>query len=537
MHKSHHNSLQEPALHEMLHLYKEKSYWQRLGLMFAGLGRPHESREYKIARTELQRQAAPLLAITLPLLTILLLALLAKTHETEVPVIQTEIKDPVVVEKLKELLKRDPPPDPLQLKQVDFTPANAMNQPVITPDETAPLPQKPIVSVLPIPSPIVIPGIFSDPRSPGKRTELLGDHGGNQATETAVIRALRWLKTQQNADGSWGPNKTAMTSLVLLSYLAHGEKPDSKEFGDNVLRGIEYLLKSQPASGQWPGNYEHYIATYALSEAYGMTQNPTLRVAVDRAVKLIIEGQHPTGGWDYALKQNDRDDTSVMGWAAQALKAAIMADFYSDPEALLRASKLSVKGFQQNADASGGFGYVSKGRGGLTSVGVLGMQFHNAGNYPEVRKSLELMDSWIPAWNGSTPQRRLARDETPAKVAGLPPGANTQYYYYYATQAMFQSGGKRWERWNGRMWPDYVKAQFVEEQAIADPQGVMQDIGWWENGDNSGSNQRPVMDTCLAALQLMVYYRYLPTFKAVDIPGDVIASVEDSGDIKVDSSL
>ncbi len=87
------------------------------------------------------------------------------------------------------------------------------------------------------------------------------------------------------------------------------------------------------------------------------------------------------------------------------------------------------------------------------------------------------------------------------------------------------------------MWPDYVKAQFVEEQAIADPQGVMQDIGWWENGDNSGSNQRPVMDTCLAALQLMVYYRYLPTFKAVDIPGDVIASVEDSGDIKVDSSL
>ena len=36
-------------------------------------------------------------------------------------------------------------------------------------------------------------------------------------------------------------------------------------------------------------------------------------------------------------------------------------------------------------------------------VGVLGMQFHNAGNYPEVRKSLDLMDSWIPAWNGSTP--------------------------------------------------------------------------------------------------------------------------------------
>jgi hypothetical protein len=102
---------------------------------------------------------------------------------------------------------------------------------------------------------------------------------------------------------------------------------------------------------------------------------------------------------------------------------------------------------------------------------------------------------------------------------------------------MFQSGGKRWENWNTRMWPEYVKAQFVEEKAIADHKGEMQDIGWWENSDTSGSNQRPVMDTCLAALQLMVYYRYLPTFKNVNIPEEVVATAEQSTDIEVHVSL
>ncbi len=518
-------------------LFKEKNYWQRLSQMFAGLSQPKDSREYKIARTELQRQAAPLMAITLPLICVILLAVFANAKEGGERVIETQIQDVEEIKELQEIFEREPPPDDIQPQEINFTPDIAMNTPAPTPD--APMSPQPatVDAVTPIRSPVMLRNIYGSTRSAGVRGQLITKGGGNAATETAVMRALRWLKTKQNSDGSWGPNKNAMTSLAILCYLAHGEKPDSEEFGDNVQRGIEYLLKSQPASGQWPGNYEHYIATYALSEAYGMTMNPNIRSAVDTAVRLIINGQHPSGGWDYALKQNDRDDTSVMGWAAQAIKAAIMADFYSDPEALLRASKLSVKGFQKNAHADGGFGYTSKGRGGLTSVGVLGMQFHNAGNYPEVRKSLELMDGWVPAWNGSTPLRRLGKDEKPPKIEGLAPGASTQYYYYYATQAMFQSGGNRWKKWNDRMWPDYVKAQFVEEKAIADPKGVMQDIGWWENSDSSGSNQRPVMDTCLAALQLMVYYRYLPTFQAVDVPDEVVATVHDSADIQVDINL
>jgi hypothetical protein len=538
MHQENLPPLQDPAFLEMMALFTEKNYWQRLRLMFAGLGKPKDSREYKLAHTELQRQVAPLAAIVLPTICIVLLAIFANAKSTDDRIIETEIMEVEELKELEEILDKEPIPDDIQPTDIVFTPDIAMNTPAPTPD--APMSPQPQAfdSVMQVRSPVILRNIFGSTRSAGMRGQLITGGGGNASTEAAVMRALRWLKKNQQPDGSWMRNKNAMTALAILCFLAHGEKPgESEEFGDNVQRGIEFLLGAQPASGQWRGNYEHYIVTYALSEAYGMTMNPNVKSAVDRGVKLIIDGQHVTGGWDYGLKPGDRDDTSVMGWAAQALKAAKMADFYSDPEALERACKLSVKGFQKNASPEGGFGYTGPGRGGLSSVGTLCMQFHNAGNYPEVKSTLEMMNAWKPIWVGSRPGLMLAKDEKPANASapGVAPGGSTQYYYYYATQAKFQAGGSEWKRWNEEMWPEYVKAQLVEEKAIADMKGEMQDIGRWENGDVH--TDRPVMDTCLAALQLMVYYRYLPTFKSVAVPEEVVATAQDSADIKVDVNL
>ena len=539
---------QDQVFTELMDLFTERTYWQRLRLMFSGLGQPHDTREYKLARTELQRQLAPAAALIIPAICVVMLAFLADASDKQERLIETEIlKTEEVEEVLEEIVHEELPLDDIQPLDIDFTPEIAMSMPTPGPAigiaGDGPVSPQPATfdTVLKVRSPVILRNIYGQTRNAGTigvQTGGVGKGTGNQATERSVMRALRWLKKKQNKDGSWGPNRNAMTSLAILCYLAHGEKPgSSEEFGETVQRGIEYLLGSQPANGQWRGNYEHYIATYALCEAYGMTMNPNVKSAVDRAVKLIIDGQHASGGWDYGLAPGNRDDTSVMGWAAQALKAAMMAEFYSDPEALLRASKLSVKGFQKNAHPDGGFGYCDPGRGGLSSVGVLAMQFHGAGNYPEVRKTFEnVLDNWNPVWNGSRPDLKLASGEK-APTSGTVPGPSTQYYYYYATQAMFQSGGKRWENWNTRMWPEYVKAQFVEEKAIADHKGEMQDIGWWENSDTSGANQRPVMDTCLAALQLMVYYRYLPTFKNVNIPEEVVATAEQSTDIEVHVSL
>ena len=58
-------------------------------------------------------------------------------------------------------------------------------------------------------------------------------------------------------------------------------------------------------------------------------------------------------------------------------------------------------------------------------------------------------------------------------------------------------------------------------------------MGHWENNDVHTS--RPVMDTCLTALQLMVYYRYLPTtsLKASGIEEDLLLSKDPENEVKV----
>ena len=42
--------------------YEEKGIFTRLGILFSGISKPKNTREYKEARIELQRLAAPLIA-------------------------------------------------------------------------------------------------------------------------------------------------------------------------------------------------------------------------------------------------------------------------------------------------------------------------------------------------------------------------------------------------------------------------------------------------------------------------------------------
>ena len=533
----------QPTIKEML---GELSFLEWVQSVRVGLRQPKNSGEYRYAHQQLQRLWSPVCGVSLPALLVLILM------ATPEHVVSDKDAIPVTIEATKnnDLLKDDPKtkePEPVEPPPPDdnnINPApgdySATPGPVSpTAGPSTPFSPKPAEfdSVAMVKSPITMKGVYAS-RSPGAKGMLSGKGPGGGAgtgdrhTEDAVMRSLRWIKKNQQADGSWNKNKVAMTGLAVLAYLAHGETPsESKEFGPTVKKAIEYLLSTQnKETGRIPGNYDHPIAAYALCEAYGMTLNPNVKEAAEKALAVIVKGQHPTGGWTYnmdpdvqkpgkdpsPLDGKYRDDTSYMGWCAQALKAARLAKLHVD--GLEKATKLAVKGFKKNANPNGGFGYTGPGQTGLTAVGTLCMQLLGAANDSEVKKSLDLMDAWVPSFDEKGPQ-----------------GAALQYYFYYATQCKFHAGGKRWENWNKEMKPIYVKAQQIERNAIKDVNGRDCDIGHWENGDTH--TDRPVMDTCLAALQLMVYYRYLPTTKqeAVLAEEEINATSTDKGDIKVDT--
>ena len=510
--------------------YGEPSYPRRLIQMMTGIRQPRQSREYKEAMIELQRLSAPLAAVLLPLFAVSLLLLLENNSQSQDSVYGTQLIafDPAMaLVEIHDLRNNDSPPEETS---VEFK----VDSPNVQFTIEAPLPNSQVYQT---PSAVLasLPrasctglwkGLTGVSREPKARAGLMNLYDGDQLAEDAVMRSLRWLKKFQQDDGSWKSQRIAMTGLATLAFLAHGEKPGSSaEFGETIRKALDFLLSKQREDGRFNGvdgnEYAHPIATYALCEAYGMTLNPNVKAAAEKALTPIIKGQHPTGGWTYKMDPNVspedgkyRDDTSYMGWCAQALKAAKLAQLHVD--GLEKATKLTIKGFQKNANPKGGFGYTAPGQGGLTSVGTLCLQLLGASSDPNVKKSLELMDAWAPSFDMKSP------------LSG-----SLQYSCYYATQAKFHAGGKRWENWNKVMKPLYVKAQQIEKGAIKDDQGRAVDIGWWTNGD--AHTDRPVMDTCLAALQLMVYYRNLPTTSKAAVESDVAvaATSTDIEDITV----
>ncbi len=346
-------------------------------------------------------------------------------------------------------------------------------------DDTLELEQ--VLDVLPKTAPVRIPLSLSGRTEHGRKS-MVRRKGGSTQGQNAVLKALRWLKKVQNSDGSWagGP---AFTATALLCFLAHGETPLSENFGVTVQKAMQWLAGAMPAAGECGGRaYSHGMATYALAEAYGMTQIPFLLEPMENGLRHIVQGQQAGGGFDYHYAKTLRWDMSVSGWQFQAMKAAYVAG--AQVEGLEEAMNKAVKFCRKIAYANNNFGYSSPGSGGnMTGVGTVGMQLLGAGHAKEVEGACQTIATV-----------RLQGYQWANASINL-------YGWYYDTQAMFNKGGNSWRDWNAVFEKELVYNQHPE--------------GYWETKEGHGMGPElagKVFSTTLSCLQLEVYYRYLPTF-------------------------
>ncbi len=369
-------------------------------------------------------------------------------------------------------------------------------------------------------SPLKLKGYWANRSSAESRSQARREHGGNERTERAVLKALIWLKNHQSEDGSWSPQYTeAVTGLGLLTFLAHGETPNSEMFGNTVQKAIQYLIaeaEKQDVVGRRA--YSHGIVAYALSEAYGLTKLPMLKPAMDKTIRRIIVGQQePTGGYNYGyaayVGDKKRWDLSVAAWQYQAMKAAHSAG--CQVEGLEDAMYKGIEFLKEWTYKDGKFGYSSPGSGswGMQGAGTLCLQLMGQGKSPEARAGVEnIANNYRLEWN----------DEKKYALHGHP-----SYYWYYCTQAAFHGGRSSWRQWN-RHFSDVLIRHQKED-------------GHWvcPGEDNEIGELDPYYSTTLNALSLMVYYRYLPTYKQPeeiargdsDVFGDVLG--EDDLDVEV----
>lgn len=336
-----------------------------------------------------------------------------------------------------------------------------------------------------------IPAQMRSRCSASQRLKRLRESGGDERAEAAVKKALDFIASKQNADGSWGKEfKYASTGLALLSFLGHCETPESAKYGDSVVNGTLFLMETAKKNKgkmatEGAGNhhsYEHAIATYALCELYTMTKEsgreiPRLENTLRDAVGIIVDGQDKAGGWVYGYANGGNNpDMSVSGWQIQALKAAHnTGKKFSGVDRALDKAISYVKKAQD--DKNGGWKYrlvgeESTGKPTLTGAGILALQIWNEGDSDHVKKGLDFLDK---------------------NYLGRPPGADF-YAPYYNMQAYFMEGGTRWETFNSKF-----------QKALLDAQNA---DGSWTKGDAKDSLIR---NTAWGALMLEVYYRYLPT--------------------------
>jgi hypothetical protein len=495
---------QHNPLKDIEKMFHQQTFLERMKLIGTGIKAEKNSGEYKSAKLEMQRLLSPLAAVLIPFLLIGLLVLVAKiTPEKEkaISVEVTDIEEPPDLEEIQEdIIEPIKPPDPVDVEFEAIDMAFEQDVNIQTPnDNPSPSPAD-VDAVAMVKSPVVMSGIYGN-RSPGARGSAMKRFGGNSIAEGAVMRALRWLKKNQQSDGSWQKAKPSMTSLALLTYMAHGETPESEEFGETVQNAIKYLVKNGKKA---PPRYQCEIVAYAMCEAYGLTKIPAVKEVAEYNLNRVIKGQNPTGGWDYGLKGTEtRNDTSVDGWAIQALKAAKMAGMHH-PD-LKKAWSMAIKGIQSNSNRETGFvGYTSPGGGnpGLTGAGVLALQFLGAAKTPECKKGIQYLKGLgYIVWDGD-------------KKTWM--GSSPVYYWYYITQAIFQEdaerGGQWWKAWNNEMQKNLVKHQ-IREKDVYEFNGESKEIGHWLSPSPDEHGNGPVQYTTMCTLMLEVYYRYLPTFK------------------------
>ncbi|MFZ5832896.1 MAG: hypothetical protein ACOY3P_22645 [Planctomycetota bacterium] len=376
---------------------------------------------------------------------------------------------------------------------------------------------------------LTIDGRVMDPkdiyarRDPGRRGEAAAALGGTEGTERAVELGLEFLARMQFEDGHWAIDQlppgvgegdaglgqmradTAATGLALLAYLGAGYTHVDEKHRDTVRRGILWLTRNQKRDGDlFTGGshatwfYSHGIASIALCEAYGMTQDPMLREPARKAIDFIIVSQEPQlGGWRYAPRMES--DSSVTGWQLQALRSAQMAGL-EVPNTVLE----KVEGWLDVAA-------VPDGRYVYNPLANPNRVDQREGRMPNLAMTAECM--LMRLYLGRSRDDDRIRDGA-AFLALHPPKNGTSqaperdcYYWYYATQTMFHMRGEYWTSWNHHM------------RAVLESSQVQR--GTWAG---SWHPNEPVADrwahaggrvyvTALHLLMLEVYYRHLPLFQ------------------------
>jgi hypothetical protein len=288
-----------------------------------------------------------------------------------------------------------------------------------------------------------------------------------QRVEEAVERAITWLATQQEQDGSFPTidmGEPGVTSICLLAYMANGHNPSEGQYGERLDRAVDFILSCQKESGliavRGPAGprlarnvqheigqtavYNHAIASLALSEVYGTGHSrraEQIEKVINKALAATLEMQRwpkqrgaiDEGGWRYLDRFTlDDSDLSITGWQLMFLRSARNAGFDVPKKSIDDAVGYVQRCFSEEY---GAHGYVagpgdhrSRAMGGAGVLALAHAGFHNS---PQAKRTGEwLLQFTFEDYNSDD---------------GFP---RDRYHYalFNCCQGMYQLGSPYWEQ-------------------------------------------------------------------------------------------
>ena len=329
--------------------------------------------------------------------------------------------------------------------------------------------------------------------------------------EQSVDRALAWIATKQQPDGSFPTHETgqpAVTALCLMAFMARGHVPSEGKYGEQLERAIDYILSCQKNNGllanvlpheRHRGSdansaaiYNHAIGGLALSESYGMTdpaKTRRIRLAIEKALAHTYERQKVNehtprykGGWRYHTHNPGfSGDLSVTAWQIQFLRSSRNAGLDVPEETIDTALAFVERCFDAGMRT---FAYAPQSRYRFTramaGAGILSLAFGGQHESPMAE----------------TAARWLLRN--PLLPYNVPIAHNERYHYavYYCVHGMFQMGGSYWEGF----FPPLVEVLLANQNAD----------GSWKREPSDDNYFGNVYTTAITTLGLCTPYQLLP---------------------------
>lgn len=293
----------------------------------------------------------------------------------------------------------------------------------------------------------------------------------------AVERALTWMATQQQDDGSFPSLQTGqpgVTSLCLMAFMSHGHAPGNGQYGARLERATDFVLACQKENGLLAKvgidvpeisreidhhlgtctAYDHAISSLLLSELYGMSE-PNRAQRMEGAIKKALaatllmqrwpkDKESDKGGWRYIDDRDESDsDLSLTGWNLMFLRSARNAGFDVPKEAIDDAVAYIRRCYSKKY---GTFEYwIDRMDGrtrGMAGAGILALAHAGYHNSSEAQST----GAWI-----------LEQKFDPYNESILLPATKVVDRYHYSLfnccQGMYQLGGKYWQDFFPRVVP------------------------------------------------------------------------------------